>query len=179
MWRLRLALSCSSRSLINPRNGFAKFLYPLHVRSVTLYPLGHLAIGYLVGLAASKTLNVDVNLYALLVLSLLPDLDLLLPVVSHRGRTHSIIVALLIALPFLVVLGKAAIPYALTLISHSAIGDVITGPVQLLWPLRTQRYTFIGIGVFSPSNIVLETTLFIVGLLVLYQTGDYHALLPV
>lgn len=140
-----------------------------------MYPLGHLAIGYLVGKTASKVLHVDVNLYVVMALSLLPDIDLLLPVLSHRGPTHSILVALLLTLPFLLVVGKVAIPYALTLVSHSAIGDLITGNVKLLWPLRTRCYTFIGIPIFSPTNIALETILFIVGLLVLYRTGDHHA----
>jgi membrane-bound metal-dependent hydrolase YbcI (DUF457 family) len=144
-----------------------------------MYPFGHLAIGYLVGKITSELFHVDINLYVVMALSLLPDIDLLIPALSHRGPTHSILVALLLTLPFLFVIGKVAIPYALTLFSHSAIGDLITGNVKLLWPIQTRCYTFIGIPIFSPTNIALETSLFIVALLVLYRFGDYHALVQV
>ena len=69
-------------------------------------------------------------------------------------------------------------PYFLALISHGLIGDFfIGGNVQLLWPISNAKFGLTFISVFSPINIVLELTLFLATMLVLYKTGDYKVFL--
>jgi membrane-bound metal-dependent hydrolase YbcI (DUF457 family) len=139
-----------------------------------------MAIGYLLGKGSSKPLRLKPNIPLLLVVSILPDIDIVYDFLTgadlHRGPTHSIIVATLAFVPFFIVYRKKAIPYFLALISHSLIGD-ITGQVQLLWPLSTNQYGFDALSIFSPINVVAELSLFAVATFVLFKTGDWRVFL--
>jgi hypothetical protein len=57
-----------------------------------MYAVGHFALGYLTSKIASKSLNVNINLPLIFLASVLPDIDLLIPGLHHRGPLHSIIV---------------------------------------------------------------------------------------
>jgi membrane-bound metal-dependent hydrolase YbcI (DUF457 family) len=139
-----------------------------------------MAIGYLLGKGSSKPLRLKPNIPLLLVVSILPDIDIVYDFLTgaelHRGPTHSIIVATLAFVPFFIVYRKKAIPYFLALISHSLIGD-ISGQVQLLWPLSTNQYGFDALSIFSPINVVAELSLFAVATFVLFKTGDWRVFL--
>lgn len=123
------------------------------------------------------------NIPALLVLSLLPDVDIIYDFLTgseiHRGPTHSIIVAALIFIPLFIIYRKKVIPYFLALISHSLIADfLIAGQLQLFWPLSTTEYglyevSSVYINIFSPINIALELILFLAATVVLYKSGDW------
>jgi len=142
-----------------------------------------MAIAYLLGKGTSKSLHVKLNIPILLVLSILPDIDIFYDFLTgsaiHRGPTHSIIIAALAFIPFFVIFRKKAIPYFLALISHPLIGDfLVGGRLQLFWPLSTNQYGLHELGgpyidIFSPVNIILELSLFIVATIVLYKTGDW------
>jgi membrane-bound metal-dependent hydrolase YbcI (DUF457 family) len=148
-----------------------------------LFAVGHMAIAYLLGKGTSKGLRVKLNIPILLVLSILPDIDIFYDFLTgsaiHRGPTHSIIIAALAFIPFFVIFRKKAIPYFLALISHPLIGDfLVGGRLQLFWPLSTNQYGLHELGgpyidIFSPVNIILELSLFIVATIVLYKTGDW------
>jgi membrane-bound metal-dependent hydrolase YbcI (DUF457 family) len=148
-----------------------------------LFAVGHMAIGYLLGKGSSKALRTKLNIPILLVLSILPDVDIIydffMGTEIHRGPTHSIVVAALAFIPIFIIYRKKAIPYFLALISHPLIGDFfIGGKLQLFWPLSTNQYGLheLGsyyIGIFSPVNIALEMTLFIIATLILYKSGDW------
>jgi membrane-bound metal-dependent hydrolase YbcI (DUF457 family) len=148
-----------------------------------LFAVGHMAIAYLLGKGSSKSLRVKLNIPILLVLSILPDIDIIYDFLTgseiHRGPTHSIVVATLAFIPIFIIYRKKAIPYFLALISHPLIGDFfIGGKLQLFWPLSTNEYGLheLGsyyIGIFSPVNIALELTLFVIATLVLYKSGDW------
>src|SRR4030042_300438 len=103
-----------------------------------MYAIGHFALGYLTGKAIAKPLHIQLNMTLLLTASVIPDVDLLLRFLDHRGPTHSLITIAILITPFLIYYGKAAIPYAVALASHSMIGDIIGG-TQLLWPLSTRE----------------------------------------
>src|SRR5512135_1575536 len=101
-----------------------------------------MALAYLLGKGSSKPLHVKFNVPLLLVLSILPDIDIVYDFITgsdlHRGPTHSIVVAVLAFIPFLIIYRKKAIPYFLALISHSLIADfLIGGQLQLFWPFST------------------------------------------
>jgi membrane-bound metal-dependent hydrolase YbcI (DUF457 family) len=148
-----------------------------------LFAVGHMAIAYLLGKGTSKSLHVKLNIPILLVLSILPDIDIIYDFLTgsaiHRGPTHSIIVAALAFIPFFVIFRKKAIPYFLALISHPLIGDfLVGGRLQLFWPLSIKQYGLHELGgpyidIFSPINIALELSLFVLATIVLCKTGDW------
>jgi membrane-bound metal-dependent hydrolase YbcI (DUF457 family) len=100
--------------------------------------LGHIALGYITGKIISKATDQSINIPVIWILSLLPDIDLLIPGLRHRGPTHSIIVALIIFTPLFIIASWKAAPYFAALVSHSLIGDYFTGGAQMFWPLSSE-----------------------------------------
>jgi len=135
------------------------------------YAVGHLALGYLSGKVTSKILKVSVNVPLLFLASIIPDADLLVPGLQHRGPTHSIIISCLLFLPAFMFLGKGAAPYFVALIQHSLVGDYLTGSTQLLWPIASNWYT-LGIGITSLVNVFIEWTLFLTCITIMLKTKD-------
>ena len=141
-----------------------------------------MALAYLLGKASAKLLKVNLNIPLILVISVIPDIDILFNFLLksdiHRGPTHSIITAILVFIPFFVLYRQKAIPYFAALASHSLIGDfLIGGQLQLLWPLSTNEYGpcafgFPYINIYNPINIALEFTLFAIALIVMLKTRD-------
>jgi len=141
-----------------------------------MYAVGHLALGYLSGKATSKLLNVDAEIPLLFFLSIIPDIDLSIPGLVHRGPTHSVILAFLLFLPLFIVYRRKATPYFIALIQHPLIGDYLTGDTQLLWPATTNWYGT-GIPITSPINITMELVLFTTSLAIILYTRDAWTLL--
>jgi len=136
-----------------------------------MYAVGHLALGYLSGKTASKILNVNANIPLLFLVSVLPDVDLLIPGLEHRGPLHSVIIYCLLFLPAFILFKKRAIPYFVALIQHILIGDYLTGDTQLLWPATTNWYG-LGMEITSLTNILIECTLFLTSTATLLKTKD-------
>ncbi|MDH5483221.1 MAG: metal-dependent hydrolase [Candidatus Bathyarchaeota archaeon] len=136
------------------------------------FAVGHFAIGYISSKATAKILKTNLNIPIVLMLSVIPDIDILIPFVQHRGPAHSIITALIVFIPFFAIYRKRAIPYFIALIQHFLIGDYIAaGQVQLLWPLTTQQYGT-NMSIFSPTNIALEWTTFLASIAIMVITKD-------
>ena len=141
-----------------------------------------MALAYLVAKASGKLLKVNFNIPLILVLSIIPDVDIILEFLLgsplHRGPTHSIIIAILVFIPFFVLYRKKAIPYFAALASHSLIGDFfIGGQLQLLWPLSTNEFGLYELGfpyinIYNPIDIALEFALFVIALIVMLKTRD-------
>jgi membrane-bound metal-dependent hydrolase YbcI (DUF457 family) len=141
-----------------------------------------MALAYLVAKASGKLLKVNFNIPLILVLSIIPDVDIILGFLLgsplHRGPTHSIIIAIFVFIPFLVLYRKKAIPYFAALASHSLIGDFfIGGQLQLLWPLSTNEFGLYELGfpyinIYNPIDIALEFALFVIALIVMLKTRD-------
>jgi membrane-bound metal-dependent hydrolase YbcI (DUF457 family) len=105
-------------------------------------------------------------------------MDLLIPGLEHRGPTHSLVLSILIFVPFFVYYGKKATPYFVALVQHSLIGDYLTGGgIQLLWPLNSIHYYGLPIGVTSLINISLEWIFFLTCFTILLKTKDAWTLL--
>jgi membrane-bound metal-dependent hydrolase YbcI (DUF457 family) len=146
------------------------------------FAVGHMALAYLLGKASAKLLKVNLNIPLILVLSIIPDIDILFDFLFnsyiHRGPTHSIIVAIVVFIPFFVLYRQKAVPYFAALASHSLIGDfLIGGQLQLLWPLFTNEFGahelgFPYINIYASISIALEFTLFAVALVVMLKTRD-------
>ena len=137
-----------------------------------------MALAYLLGKASAKPLKVNINIPLILVLSIIPDIDILAGVDEiHRGPTHSAIAAVLVFIPFFVVYRRRAVPYFLALVSHGLIGDLlIGGDIQLLWPITTQNISLPSvipyISIFSLANLILELTLFMFATVIMLKTKD-------
>jgi len=141
-----------------------------------MYAVGHLATGYLSGKAVSKLAQVDVNIPLLFALSIIQDIDLLIPGLKHRGPTHSIIILCLLFLPAFVFYRKKAAPYFAALIVHPLVGDGITGGAQLLWPVTTSDYGMRTV-ITSSANILTEWIFFLISFTILFKTRDMQTLL--
>jgi len=143
----------------------------------TSFAVGHLALGYLSGKATSKLFKVNVNIPLLFLISVLPDFDLLVPFIEHRGPFHSILITTIVFLPIFLFFRKRAAPYYVALIQHSIIGDYLTdGGVQLLWPIARDWYA-IPIPQESLISISLEWILFLISFIVMVGTNDIRILL--
>ena len=146
----------------------------------TLFAVGHLALGYILGRTSANSLKTHLVVPLLLVLTIIPDLDILFPGIPHRGPTHSIIVAFLVFIPFLILYGRKALPYFLALASHSVLSDyLVGGHIQLFWPLSSREFGLSGfyISITDPINVALELSLFLVATLILFKADDLYSLL--
>jgi len=141
-----------------------------------------MSLAYLLGKGSSKVLHTKVNIPVLMVLSILPDIDLVFNLTGyniHRGPTHSIVMAALVFIPIFFIYRKKAIPYFLALISHSLIGDfIVGGQILLFWPLSWRQFGLHEIGgplidIFSGVNMVLELSLFALAMAIMFKTKDY------
>ena len=144
-----------------------------------MFAIGHMALAYLISKASAKTLKLSPVMPAILVLSIIPDIDILFGNEIHRGPTHSAIATLLIFIPLFITYRKKAIPYFLALLSHSLIGDlIIGGNLQLLWPITTNEISLTpplpNIAINSPINVALELTLFTAATIIMIKTKDLH-----
>ena len=153
-----------------------------------MFAVGHMAIAYLLGKGSAKSLHINFNIPLLLVLSILPDIDIIYDFLTgaqiHRGPTHSVVVALIAFIPVFIIYRKKAIPYFLALISHSLIADFfIGGQLQLLWPFSSTEFgwheTLGGyyISIFYDVNLAAELILFAIAMAVLYKSGDWKVFL--
>jgi len=142
-----------------------------------MYAVGHLALGYITGKATGKLLNVKVNLPLLFLASIIPDIDLLIPGLQHRGPTHSLIISILIFIPLVAYYGKKATPYFIALTQHALIGDYLTsGGIQLLWPINSTYYYGLPIEITSLTNITMEWILFLTAFTILLKTKEASTL---
>ena len=97
-----------------------------------MYFLGHLALGYFAASVTGKTTGIQYRLLPIWFFSMLPDVDLLLPFMSHRGATHSL--AAILVLVAVSLFRRELLPYAASYASHIIVGDYVTGGGPLLWP---------------------------------------------
>ena len=144
-----------------------------------MFAVGHMALAYLLAKGSGKLLKVNFNIPLVLVLSIIPDIDIiigyLLNAEIHRGPTHSIIVAILVFIPFFLYYRQRAAPYFVALASHSVIGDFfIGGQLQLFWPLSTSEFGLTYISIYSTVNVVIEFTLFVIATAVMFKAGDIY-----
>jgi len=140
-----------------------------------MFAVGHLALGYLTGKAASKLLDVKINVSLLFLASVLPDIDLLLGL-EHRGPTHSLILYAIMFVPVFWLYGKRVVPVFGALAQHSLLGDLWAGgSVQALWPVVSEWYG-LQVGMTSVLNVSLEWSLFLMSMALLWKTRDVVSL---
>jgi len=109
--------------------------------------------------------------------SILPDVDLLLRFLMHRGPTHSLVTITVLMIPFFVVYRKQAIPYYAAMLSHILIGDYFTGGIELFWPISHGWFGALNFEVTSMPIALTELALFILTIPIMYKLGDLKTLL--
>ncbi|MGH9992660.1 MAG: metal-dependent hydrolase [Nitrososphaera sp.] len=119
--------------------------------------MGHACWAYVTARLVSRPLGVRPNIYLLLILGILPDIDLIFGSlgVQHRTLTHSIVFWSILFVPFFVKHRATSIPYFVALIQHILIGDLIVGKTSILWPIADLKIG-LGLTILSPVNLVLE-----------------------
>jgi len=136
------------------------------------FAVGHFAFGYVLGKASSNVAKTEINVPLVLTLSVIPDADIMLPFLQHRGPTHSIQIAFMVFIPIFAIYRKKAIPYFLALIQHPLIGDYIAGGrIQLLWPLTSQYYG-IEMSITSHKNITLKWIIFLASTIIMLKAKN-------
>jgi len=152
--------------------------FPLrNKRGLNTFAVGHLSLAYLIAKVCSKSLKVKINLPLVFLLGLIPDVDLLIPGLHHRGLTHSMIISTITFIPLFVIYKKRAIPYFAALAQHIIIGDLLIGEgIQLLWPM-TQTWYGLGTLITSPTDILLEWISFLTADVTMLATKDMQKLL--
>lgn len=143
---------------------------------IHMYAVGHLSLGYLFAKGSAKILKQDINLPLVFLLSLIPDIDLLIPGVEHRTITHSIVMSIVVFLPFFMLYKTKAIPYFFALAQHILVGDFIIGETQILLPITSTWYG-LGICIHSSTNVILEWSSFIVAMAIMLKANDIQKLL--
>jgi membrane-bound metal-dependent hydrolase YbcI (DUF457 family) len=141
---------------------------------------GHLALGYLMGSGSAKLLNRSVHLPLLFLIAVLPDLDFLLPGIPHRGATHSLILQGIVAIPFLWVYRRRALPYLGALWVHSISDLFDVAGVQLFWPLSTYNHPILPYAIVTqtdPFLVPVEALLAGVAFLLIIRTRAYRRLM--
>ncbi|MFX0209353.1 MAG: metal-dependent hydrolase [Candidatus Hodarchaeota archaeon] len=141
-----------------------------------MFTIGHIALGYsLAWLFDRKQKNIPL----VFIVSILPDIDFLIPGLQHRGPTHSLFFTLVIFIPSYIIIKRNITPYFIAMLSHSLIGDYVTGKgIHLLWPLYEQRLRYkysMKLGIQLEAYI--ECALFIAFLLILFLSGDVKKIL--
>jgi len=84
--------------------------------------VGHISVAYLITRWFNGRFGA-VSIPLIITLSVLPDVDLFIPGLTHMGPTHSVIIAVLVFGPFIFVYGKVMIPYFMAYTSHIILGD--------------------------------------------------------
>ena len=145
-----------------------------------MFAAGHLALGYLMGVVTGKAVKRSVHLPLLLFIAVLPDFDYLLPGISHRGATHSLIVQGVLAIPFLLRYRWRALPYLTALWGHSLSDLFDVAGVLLFWPLSSSNHPLIPwplVRQLDPYLIPTEVVLTGLALIVLFHTQGFKQLL--
>ena len=115
-----------TRKLVKPFARMMQVFIRLSWKAYGMYPLGHMALGYFSARATSSITGSKFNLFLVWFISVSPDIDVLIPFLTHRGPTHSLMVIIFFLVPVLL-FRREWLPYVAGLGSHALIGDLITG----------------------------------------------------
>ena len=138
--------------------------------------VGHISIAFLLTYAISKKFVLkDISISFAMFLSTLPDIDLVFSLfgieIGHRSITHSAIIWTIVALALLAKYRKISVAvYSLAYLSHIIIGDLVVGPINLLYPIGDFRVSG-GIMFNTISGTITEGILFaLMAIIILKQS---------
>jgi hypothetical protein len=116
----------------------------------------------------------------IMILGILPDIDILFESFGllHRTVTHSLLLYLVLFIPFFVAYNWKAIPYLVAVISHFIFGDLLIGQVALFWPLN-QSFIGFNFTMSSLTDIALESAGLLLALGIIIYNRDLRRILSV
>ena len=126
-----------------------------------MFFVGHISIAFILSCFIVTRFQIrNISLSLILFLSILPDIDILFRFlgtdIAHRSVTHSIIVFSIILSIFLLKYRRSSIMvYSIAYLSHIAIGDLIIGPLNVLYPFGT-FYSTSGIDFKTSEHLIVE-----------------------
>jgi hypothetical protein len=130
-----------------------------------MYLVGHALVAVLIALGISKKFGITRISFALVMLiACLPDVDILFEaagLTSHKTFTHSLILSTIVVPAVIFALARwrkvslgAALVYSLAYIQHIAIGDIVVGATNILYPFGELMVgTGIGYGTVEHQTI--------------------------
>jgi hypothetical protein len=140
--------------------------------------VGHISIAFLLTYIISKKFVLkDVSISIVMFLSTLPDIDLVFRLLGvefgHRSITHSAIIWTIVGLVFLTRYRRISVAvYSMAYLSHIIIGDVIVGPINLLYPIGSFIVSG-GIRFNTISDTIIEAILFAMMAIIIIKQNLY------
>ena len=144
-----------------------------------MFFVSHISIAFILSYFIITRFQVrNISLSLILFLSILPDIDILFRFIgidiAHRSVTHSIIVFTIILFIFLLKYRKHSfIIYSIAYLSHLAIGDLIVGPLNLLYPFGIFYLTG-GIDFKTFEHIFVEVLLLAIMAIIVFGQYMYN-----
>jgi hypothetical protein len=126
-----------------------------------MFFVGHISIAFVLSyLIVTKFRVPNISLSLVMFLSIFPDIDILFRFagtdIAHRSITHSLIVfSVILCVLFMKYRRPSAAVYCIAYLSHIAIGDLIVGPLNLLYPFGI-FYLSSGIEFKTSEHLLLE-----------------------
>ena len=140
--------------------------------------VGHISIAFLLTCAISKKFVLrDVSISFVMFLSTLPDFDLVFRLLGlqlgHRSITHSAIIWAIVALALFAKYRRISVAvYSLAYLSHIVIGDLVVGPINLLYPIGNFVVSG-GIRFGTISDTMIEGILFAIMAIIIIMQNLY------
>jgi hypothetical protein len=140
-----------------------------------MFFVGHVSIAFILTyIIVTKFRVPNISLSVIMFLSILPDIDILFRFagtdIAHRSLTHSLVVFTVILCVFFIKYRRpSALVYCIAYLSHIAIGDLIVGPLNLVYPFGL-FYLSSGIDFKTSEHMLIEgLVLTVMAIIVIFQ----------
>ena len=132
-----------------------------------MFFLGHISIAFVISYFIVERFQLrGISLSLIMFLSILPDIDIVFRLIGidlgHRSITHSLLVSMIVwGILFMKYRKPSVVLYFFAYLSHVLVGDLIVGPLNLLYPFG--QYYVNGVADFkAPEHLVIEGVLLLI-----------------
>jgi membrane-bound metal-dependent hydrolase YbcI (DUF457 family) len=133
--------------------------------------LGHVGLGFFAALAASRLGGGRFSLPLVFLASVVPDVDVLLePFVVHRGPLHGVVLGVVVFAVWWL-WARRGLPVFASFLTHSLVGDYVTGPTMLFWPFPGWYEAAPPLRLSGVAEFLVEASLFVVMVVVVVLSG--------
>lgn len=138
-----------------------------------MFFLGHISIAFVITYFLVERFHLrGISLSLIMFLSILPDIDIVFRLIGidlgHRSITHSLLVSMIVSGILLIKYRKPSVViYFFAYLSHILVGDLIVGPLNLLYPFG-QFYVNGGVDFKGPEHLVIEGLLLLMMAMIVF-----------
>lgn len=138
-----------------------------------MFFLGHISIAFILSYFIVGRFQLrGISLSLIMFLSILPDIDIVFRLLGvdlgHRSITHSLLVSMIVWGVLLIKYRKPSVVlYFFAYLSHILVGDLIVGPLNLLYPFG-QFYVNGGADFKAPEHLVIEGVLLLIMAMIVF-----------